>query len=731
MSKKKKVLIGVFITVLVLAGILFCLFLTGSIAHAAGLVDEAVNAENLYSKYGLKNYQLDFYVDTSGGWLPWNWGDSIGKNVMYGLYIITNGLWMVSVNISSITGSVIAEAYQLDFVGSVSETLGTNLQTIAGVSTAGFSSDGLYVKLLPWFIALTGISVAWHGLIKHETSKALNVFLSFVLTFVFSAAFIAYSPDYMSSINEFSSDLSTAMLDVGTKVLIPDNDVEGESSVDIIRDNLFAIQVYKPWLLLQYGTMDVDTIGQERIDKVLAVSPSDGETREEKVIEEVKDNANMNMSVTEVPSRFGSVLLMLIINVVISIFAMLLTGVMLLSQLLFIMFSLVLPISFLKSMIPGQGGKWAQAVEKIFNTIVTRAGISFIMTIAFCISSMVYGLTEGKPFLLIGVLQILVFVGVFCEMRELLGVMSIQGNNAGNIARRMFYRPFMSGKRFVRRQLRKNRRHTPTNVTSGKEKNEGSIGNTNELKTKQNTQNRNEMAEKQELKRNKAGVGERAGNVLGKGAGAISDVPAKVADTVKKPFEKVRDLPTNAKYAAYSISKGFKDEREQSKQKRQDRQERRGNTKEYKRMQMSGDSGTNIPVNSEKIDGKEVKKDTRKQGEFAYKKDKGTSEQKKYDIGKLPKGASLNTSRQEKQEGVEQNRIATKVVTKAPTLKEGGIKRKPRVTVPEDEKNREIKGGRKEFQFRTRRNDVGKLPEGATLNYQKADKKSKKMNKER
>ena len=36
------------------------------------LVDDTVNADNLYSKYPLSNYQLDFYVDNSWSGLPCN-----------------------------------------------------------------------------------------------------------------------------------------------------------------------------------------------------------------------------------------------------------------------------------------------------------------------------------------------------------------------------------------------------------------------------------------------------------------------------------------------------------------------------------------------------------------------------------------------------------------------------------------------------------------------------------
>ncbi len=35
------------------------------VTYDTGLVEETINAGNEYSKYGLSNYQLDFYVDNS------------------------------------------------------------------------------------------------------------------------------------------------------------------------------------------------------------------------------------------------------------------------------------------------------------------------------------------------------------------------------------------------------------------------------------------------------------------------------------------------------------------------------------------------------------------------------------------------------------------------------------------------------------------------------------------
>ena len=42
---------------------------------------------------------------------PWNWSDGIGKQVMYGLYAITNFIWTISLYVSNATGYLVQEAY--------------------------------------------------------------------------------------------------------------------------------------------------------------------------------------------------------------------------------------------------------------------------------------------------------------------------------------------------------------------------------------------------------------------------------------------------------------------------------------------------------------------------------------------------------------------------------------------------------------------------------------------
>ena len=165
----------------------------GTVAHATGLVDDTINAENLYSKYPLSNYQLDFYVDNSWSWLPWNWLDGIGKSVQYGLYCITNFVWTISLYLSNATGYVVQEAYKLDFINDMADSIGKSIQTLAGVTQNGFSSTGFYVGFL-----LLIILVAKQAIVRVFNTIMTRAGITLIVTVAFSISSMFYniSTDY-------------------------------------------------------------------------------------------------------------------------------------------------------------------------------------------------------------------------------------------------------------------------------------------------------------------------------------------------------------------------------------------------------------------------------------------------------------------------------------------------------------------------------------------------------
>ena len=548
---KKKIFHFLKMALFVVALSLILLSLLGTVAHATGLVDDTINAENLYSKYPLSNYQLDFFVDNSWSWLPWNWLDGIGKSVQYGLYCITNFVWTISLYLSNATGYVVQEAYKLDFINDMADSIGKSIQTLAGVTENGFSSTGFYVGFLLLIILVVGMYVAYTGLIKRETSKALHAVINFVVVFVLSASFIAYAPDYIKKINEFSSDISTASLDLGTKIMLPNSDSEGKDSVDLIRDSLFSIQVEQPWLLLQFGNSNAEEIGTDRVEALVSASPEDedGKTREEVVKTEIEGNDNNNLTIPQVVNRLGMVFFLLFFNLGITIFVFLLTGMMLFSQILFIIFAMFLPISFLLSMIPSYESMAKQAIVRVFNTIMTRAGITLIVTVAFSISSMFYNISTDYPFFMVAFLQIVCFAGIYMKLGDLMSMFSLNAGDSQSMGRRIFRRPYLFMRHRARRMEHRIARAVSAGGISG-----GVAGAVAGSAVAGKRAERKNTASKENRGNTTSSMGQRAGSKVG----AVLDTKNKVKDKANAVKENIKDMPTQTAYAVYSAKEKAK-----------------------------------------------------------------------------------------------------------------------------------------------------------------------------
>ena len=532
--KVQKLAITAFITV-VMAFLFLNLFTVQ--AHAAGLLDETIDTAHEFSRYPIDNYQLDFYVDSSWDWLPWNWLDGIGKTAQYAIYLFTNFLWTLNLYISNAVGYLIQQAYDLDFISSAASEIGKNIQLIAGVSASGLDSTGLFSGMMAIVTLLVGVYCTYVGLIKRETTKAFHAALNFVVVFVVSVGLIAYAPSAISGVNEFSSDISNGIVNVSAKILAPD--AAGENTgVSAIRDCLFGIQVKQPWLIMQFGDSDVENIGEERVNSLLGTSPDEnrGKDREEVVKTELEDYDNGNLTVTEVTSRFGLSVFFLIFNLIVSAFAIMLTGSMLLSQILFIISAMFLPVSLLISMIPAFSGTSRRAVISLFNTIMLRVGTTLLTTFVLVLSSLAYTIANGKPFVVVVLLQVIVFAGVYMERDKLLGMIGLRDEDTGRIGRAMTNRSRRTISRAVRKAL-----PFAAGVGVGKR--------SAQRRAMQSTQRTaSTSASRENVQQEKKNLGQRVGEKVGK----IADAPSRVRDRAVETVQKVKDAPTNAEYAVHS-----------------------------------------------------------------------------------------------------------------------------------------------------------------------------------
>lgn len=598
-QKVKRIAITAFIVVVM--AFVFCNLFTVQ-AHAAGLLDETIDATHEFSKYSINNYQLDFYVDTSWDWLPWNWKDGLGKTVQYAFYMFTNLIWTMNLYMSNAVGYLIQQAYDLDFISSAADTVGTNIQLITGISPSGFDTTGLFPGMIALITLMVGLYCIYAACVKHEITKALHAALNYAVVFIASFCLIAYAPSAIKGLNEFSSDISNGVINASAKILAPDA-TNTSTGVATIRDCLFGIQVKQPWLLMQFGDTDVETIGEERVNDLLGTSPktNKGEDREEVVKSEIEDYDNGNLTITEVNNRLGLSFVFLIFNIIISIFAIALAGSMLLSQMLFLISAMFLPISLLISMMPAFAGMSKRAVIALFNTIMLRVGTTLLTTFVLMLSSIVYSSCSGMAFILVLIMQLVVFAGVYTQKERLLGMIGLQPDGAGGrmgraiagrsrgvLSRTMrkalpFGVGYGIGKRSGRNQTTQHSGSSGTGTAS------------RETSDREDTQSQ----QSQQTEQTKPNFGRRVGETVGK----IADTPSRVKDKAAETAQKVKDLPTNAEYAVRSNVESARESVRETMQKRRESRaaqlEARRTTTASRREEMSArreQSRSNAPA---------------------------------------------------------------------------------------------------------------------------------------
>ena len=264
---------------------------------------------------------------------------------------------------------------------------------------------------------------------------------------------------------------------------------------------------------------------------------------------EIEDNDNNNLTIPQVVNRLGMVFFLLFFNLGITIFVFLLTGMMLFSQILFIIFAMFLPISFLLSMIPSYESMAKQAIVRVFNTIMTRAGITLIVTVAFSISSMFYNISTDYPFFMVAFLQIVCFAGIYMKLGDLMSMFSLNANDSQSMGRRIFRRPYL----FMRHRARRMEHRIARAVSAGGISGGVAGAVTGSAVAGKRTERKN-TASKENRGNTTSSMGQRAGSKVG----AVLDTKNKVKDKANAVKENIKDMPTQTAYAVYSAKEKAK-----------------------------------------------------------------------------------------------------------------------------------------------------------------------------
>ncbi|MCQ6281089.1 CD3337/EF1877 family mobilome membrane protein [Bacillus sp. EB600] len=382
-----------------------------------------------YNDYPQANYKLDTWVDTNGDWMPWNWADGAGKQIYIALMEIINSIWIVNSLLGSFSMKIVQEAFQLDFVSNVCDQIGEAIQNIAGFGPGGFMVKGLWPLLVTIVIGIVGAWATYVGMVKRESTRAWGGLISSMIIFVFALGFFSNAPTILKGVNSWSSNLQSEILAVSASIVNPGSSYSEEEGIATIRNQMFDLMVKKPYLLMQYGTTKVE---EGRVNELLQIDPIiNAQDRSEKAKEEVQIKKNKMMSIDGVSQRAAFVPLLFIANSIIGIFLLIVSGTIILYQMIFLALVLFAPVPLLMAMVP----RWQQSAfdwaMKVLHAQLMKIAIALLLTIMFGISAILYRATDNGDLGYLGMmlLQIICFVGIWAKRKDLFNVVSTAVNN--------------------------------------------------------------------------------------------------------------------------------------------------------------------------------------------------------------------------------------------------------------------------------------------------------------
>ncbi|MED4128201.1 CD3337/EF1877 family mobilome membrane protein [Shouchella miscanthi] len=207
-----------------------------------------------------QRYPYEHYssiTHTEGSWVPWSFDE---------LNSAANGLadmfFSLTKNISSLIDSALAELYAISVV---ERLIGTMTSVGEALYDTLFSSIGTVL----FVIAVLTIFVYFVG--ERNASKAGKATLKLIFVVGITAIWMANASDLTRTVNSWSNELQAQVMTVGT--FLTDEEIqegnELEGSQALLRNYFFDLTVYKPYLIMNYGSTDEEIINENNPDRVI------------------------------------------------------------------------------------------------------------------------------------------------------------------------------------------------------------------------------------------------------------------------------------------------------------------------------------------------------------------------------------------------------------------------------------------------------------------------------
>ncbi|WP_242291526.1 hypothetical protein [Bacillus cereus group sp. BfR-BA-01356] len=368
------------------------------------------------------HYEIDTapHKDDEKGFFSKAWGyvfgdDSVGKDIQRKINGV--GQWIVSlmfqfgVWLTKILLFIVEQSFSLDIIDVVADKLGKAMQNIAGIgSKPEFESEGLFPSIIKMTCILSVIYFIYLFFVKRQMTKGISELFKVVCVIAGILVYIANAPVILKGMNTISSEISLQVLSKTTGTIHGNPGQTKSRAIANVKAQMWELMVERPYLYLQYGQDSLDTIGVERVNKLINTPP--GEDRVKLVTEDVKEHKNFMMTNESVGERLIFTFMYYIVNTFAGAPTAVICLLIVACQLLFMVMSIIGPIAMAFALLPKNRRVLISWAEQWVKPLAAKIFLSLIVIILFSIAGLLYDLPEAgtSGYLMTMILQILVFV---------------------------------------------------------------------------------------------------------------------------------------------------------------------------------------------------------------------------------------------------------------------------------------------------------------------------------
>lgn len=351
-------------------------------------------------------------------------GDTVEKTAMEFINILSNLGLQWNMMLTNMMIGVLNFSFETDIIDSWVDSMDQMVQQMAGVSGLSITG-GLFGTLLSFAVVASALVAMYQMFAQRATMASLNTLLRTVLALSLALVFFANFGTIMKGMNQLSTEISASLL-TGTANVVTGDDRSQDQVRKEVSANLWNEFIGRPYMILQYGSDDIDKVGEERVNELLALPI--GEDRTEFVEEvEIAERGNTTMTYASVIERFAFTFVYSTINAIVSIPIYGLALAMIIFQLWFLMIAIYGPFALIQSTFPGQFPVLKRyAVELLYPLVckvIATVATLFIFTLGFMIYSIEINVGIARYFIS-AFMQFALFGVFFFGRKRIANIMS-------------------------------------------------------------------------------------------------------------------------------------------------------------------------------------------------------------------------------------------------------------------------------------------------------------------